>query len=173
MIPRIGRSIFVAGAVLAPTLTVVGLAPASPRTSIEGVEALGAIVGVWQSDTVDGASALSNCTWTPTRGGVVCEQAITTPTGRLHALNLYTYDVASQRYVFYGLSHPGDTMSPVALAIRGSTWTYGGAEKAEGGPASRTINDFSNRGSYAWRQETTQNGRDWVTVRSGRSRRLK
>jgi hypothetical protein len=61
--------------------------PERPRT---GVEALAAIVGTWQSDVVDGRSALSNCVWTPQHAAVLCEQTITSQAGVRHALNLFT-----------------------------------------------------------------------------------
>ena len=173
MIPRFLRKVAVLGSVLTTAVIAAGLAPSSASHPNEGVDALGAIVGVWQSDTVNGASALSSCDWTPSHGGVVCEQTITTAAGQRHALNLYAFDSAGQRYVYYGLSRPGDAMSPVALAISGPIWTYGSASAIANAPSSRTINDFSNHDAYSWRQETTQNGRDWVVVRGGRSTRLK
>jgi hypothetical protein len=140
----------------------------------QDVEALGAIVGVWQSDTVGGVSALSNCAWTPEHGGVVCEQIITgLAGGARHALNLYTFDATEKRYVYYGLPRAGEPMAPVPLGIDGRVWTYGGRKPEDGGPMNRTINDFSAPGMYTWRQETSQDGKAWTVGRRGQSKRIR
>jgi hypothetical protein len=145
----------------------------APRVD-QDVEALGAIVGVWQSDTVGGVSALSNCAWTPEHGGVVCEQIITgLAGGARHALNLYTFDATEKRYVYYGLPRPGEAMAPVPLGIEGRVWTYGGRKPEGGGPMNRTINDFSAPGIYTWRQETSQDGKEWTVGRRGQSKRVR
>jgi hypothetical protein len=169
----VGRAIVALG-------IVVAFGAMSSRGPLSGthhldpdVEALAAIVGVWQSDTVGGVSALSNCAWTPEHGGVVCEQVITGPTGARHALNLYTFDAAEKRYVFYGLPRPGEPMTPVPLGIEGHIWTYSGKGPEAGGPMNRTINDFSTPGVYSWRQETSQDGKEWAVGRRGQSKRVR
>jgi hypothetical protein len=140
-----------------------------------GVESLAAIVGVWQSDTdvASGTSAVSRCAWTPSRFGVLCDQTVSTPAGTQHALSLYTFGGAQGKFVFYGLGHPGDQMSPVSLTIEGNVWTYGGLAPGPDGRTSRTINDFSAKRSYTWRQESSSNGKDWTVGAQGRSKRLR
>ena len=142
------------------------------RGAAQGVEALGAIVGVWQSDTTDGNSALSSCAWTPQRGAVLCEQTITTPGGERHALNLFTFNSTTGSYSFYVLGQPGDPMRPVALAIKGKIWIYGGQAPGPDGRTYRTVNDFSAPGSYTWRQESSSGGEQWTAGAHGQSRRV-
>ena len=162
---------------LAAACMVFAASPSVPSLArpllAQDARALSAIVGEWQSDTTAGTSARSNCAWTPNHGGVVCEQIVTGPAGEQRTINLYTVDHANKRYVYYGLARPGSAIAPVALTIEGKIWTYGGASSAANGPASRTINDFSNPAVYTWRLETTQNGKDWTVVRGGASKRLK
>ena len=139
--------------------------PAPPR----GVEALGAIVGVWQSDVTGGVSALSSCAWTPQHSAVVCDQTVMTPEGVQHATNLYEYDPATDRYAYYGVTHVGDTLSPVPLTIAGPIWTYGGQTAGPDGVTYRTINDFSGGSFYTWRRESSRDGKTWTVVAQGRS----
>jgi hypothetical protein len=143
------------------------------RIPPEGAKALGAIVGVWQSDTTNGVSALSNCVWTPERGAVLCEQTIQSQTGEARALNLFTFDATSRRYVLYVVSHLGDPVEPVSLAIEGALWIYGGKGGDTDGTIHRTVNDFSSTGVYYWRQESSKNGKDWTVGAHGQSKRLK
>ena len=138
----------------------------------DGVESLGAIVGRWQSDTTGGTSALSDCAWTPQHAAVICEQIITSPTGVRRALDLYTYDSTSNRFAFYVLGRPGESMQPIDFAVDGTTWTYGGRVRAPNGSYNRTINDFSASDSYTWRAETSSDGEHWTVVAHGRSVRL-
>jgi len=138
-----------------------------------GVEALGDVVGVWQSDTTNGASALSSCVWTPQHSGVLCEQTVTTPSAVLHALNLYTFDPATGRYTYYGVTQPGQPVRPVPITIDGHLWFYGGATPDQGGTYRRTVNDFSARDSYTWRQESSSDGTHWTAGAHGGSRRVR
>jgi hypothetical protein len=138
-----------------------------------GVEALGDVVGVWQSDTTGGTSALSSCAWTPQRGGVVCEQTITTPAGVRHALSLYTFDAASGKFTFYGLGQAGDVMRPVPLSIADHIWIYGGQAREQSGNWSRTVNDFTAKDSYSWRLESSVDGERWTAGLHGSSRRVR
>lgn len=137
-----------------------------------GADALAPIVGVWQSDTTNGMSARSTCVWTPTHGGVLCEQEIATPDGPRHALNLFTYDPKGHAYALYAVMSPGATVEPVPLAIDGRIWTYGGLTAAPNGQTYRTINDFSMPDSYSWRLESSLDGKTWVIGPRGQSRRV-
>jgi hypothetical protein len=139
----------------------------------QGTEALGDIVGVWQSDTTNGASALSRCVWTPEHVAVLCDQSITLPTGTQRALNLFTFDSATNKYAFYVLTQPGKPMQPVPLSIKDHVWIYGGLTAGPDGRTSRTINDFSTPGSYKWRQESMAKGGAWTVGAHGHSRRVK
>ncbi|MDQ6828914.1 MAG: hypothetical protein M3081_08615 [Gemmatimonadota bacterium] len=140
--------------------------------SVGGVAALVPIIGVWQSDTTDGVSARSNCVWTPEHGAVLCEQRIVTPSGAKSALSLFSFGSRSHKYVFYGLSDPGDPMRPVSLVIRGAIWIYGGDHKNDDGKFYRTVNDFSAHDHYTWRQESSVDGAIWVPGSGGSSRRV-
>ena len=151
--------------------TQVGTQPSARRVE-PGVTALGAIVGVWQSDVVDGRSARSSCVWTPQRAAVLCEQTISAPAGERHALNLFTYDAATQKYFLYVVAQLGSASAPVSLSIQGTQWIYGGNAAAAGERRVRTINDFSNRDSYAWRTESSVDGEHWTTVTGGQARRV-
>jgi hypothetical protein len=133
---------------------------------------LGAIVGVWQSNVVDGHSARSNCAWSPDGNAVICEQAITSPQGVQHALNFFTRDPRNDRFVFYVLGNPGDTIRPVRLTIDGAVWTYGGEAPGPDGKTWRTINDFSKPGEYTWKAEMSADGTVWKTMAEGRSDRV-
>jgi len=137
------------------------------------VELLGDIVGTWQSDTTNGTSALSTCAWTPQHGAVLCEQTVTTPNGVRHALNLFTFDRAAGKFVFYVLSQPGDPMRPVPLAIDRHVWIYGGQTRDANGNFSRTVNDFTAKDSYAWRLESSTDGERWTSGAHGMSRRVR
>lgn len=143
-----------------------------PDHAASGVEALGPIVGIWQSDVVDGRSALSNCDWTPQRSGVLCEQNITEPKGKHRALNLFTFDPAAGKYFLYVIGQPGNGVAPVQLVIQGTRWIYGGGPVAAGQRRIRTINDFSKRDSYAWWTESSEDGEHWTRVTGGRATRV-
>ena len=92
----------------------------------QDVEALGAIVGVWQSDTVGGVSALSNCAWTPEHGGVVCEQIITgLAGGARHALNLYTFDATDGSPLTTTAPIDGASIGIAHAAAQGDQILYG------------------------------------------------
>ncbi len=146
---------------------------AAPATSAPGFESLTPIVGVWQSDTSNGTSALSNCAWTATRTAVLCDQIVTTPKATLHALSLFTFEPAMKKFVFYGLSHPGDPMKPTPLSIDGKTWTYGGLTKEQDGKFYRTLNEFGAADSYTWRSQSSIDGKSWKTDVQGKSVRKK
>ena len=147
------------------------LSSAQPPT--KGADALRAIVGVWQSDTTGGMSALSNCVWTPAHGAVLCDQTISTPKGDQHALNLFTFDAAGGSYVLYGLQHPGDPMRLTPLAIKGSIWIYGGTSADSDGITYRTVNDFSAPDRYSWWQESSKNGEQWTKGVHGQVKRVR
>jgi len=150
------------------SLAVRGQTPAAAR----GVDALGAIVGIWQSDVSNGVSARSACAWTPQHAAVVCDQAVTTPQGEQHATNLYAYDPATAKYTYYGLNHAGDRIEPVALTIDGPIWIYGGQTAGSDGVTYRTVNDFSGSGFYTWRRESSRDGKTWTMLAQGRSERV-
>lgn len=160
-----------------PALTLAALAgfivPQAVAQTANGRAALAPIIGVWQSDTTNGNSALSDCVWTPQGGAVLCEQTITTPNGVRHAENLFTWDSVSSHYFLYVAQTPGDTLSPVPISIAGKVWTYGGLSPAPNGKWWRTINDFSATGSYAWRLESSNDGSSWTRVMGGTSRKVK
>lgn len=164
---RLHRPVFT----LAVLLSIVSSHLTAQGTT--GRAALTPIVGVWQSDTTNGNSALSDCVWTPQGGAVLCEQTITTPGGMRHAENLFTWDSTTSRYFLYVAQAPGDTLAPVPLAIAGKIWTYGGLSPAPNGKWWRTINDFSATGSYAWRLESSDDGSSWTRVMGGTSRRVR
>lgn len=138
-----------------------------------GVRALNDIVGTWQSDTVNGTSALSRCEWTPARLAVLCEQEIHTRNGLRHAENLFTYDPQSSRYFFYVLSLPGDSIAPIPLEINNHVWTYGGKAAGPDGRTRRTVNEFSAADEYLWRQELSADGSNWTIQSRGRARRVR
>ena len=146
--------------------------PGTALSQPQGVEALQAIVGTWQSDTVSGTSALSTCAWTPVHSAVVCEQTSTMPAGVRHSLSLFTFDPLDRKYLFYALGKPGDPMHPVPLAISGRIWIYGGLTAGPDSTRYRTVNDFSATGTYLWRQESSKDGEKWVAGIHGQSRRL-
>ena len=135
--------------------------------------ALAAIVGKWQSDTVNGISALSNCVWTPEQGAVLCEQHLEGAPGVRTALNLFAADSASGVYALYVLTHAGDTLTPVPIVIRGKLWFYGGTARARDGRFYRTVNDFSRVDQYTWRQENSADGKEWTAGIHGQSRRIR
>jgi hypothetical protein len=144
-------------------------APSQPAATVDG---LGAIVGRWQSDVVDGRSVLSDCVWTPQRAAVLCEQTITASSGVRHVLNLFTFDAATSHYFLYVVPNPGASSAPVSIAIQGARWFYGGGLVAAGQRRVRTINDFSERDSYDWWTESSDDGEHWTRVTGGRSTRV-
>ena len=160
------RPIFAASLIVAVTAPVSAQAPVA-RT------ALNDIVGVWQSDTVSGTSAVSTCAASPAGSAVVCEQIIRTPAGNRRALNVFTVDTTGAAFVFYNLSRVGDAMVPVRLVIENHIWAYGGGERAGDGQFHRTINDFSNRAAYTWRLESSSDSVHWVPSLGGKSRRIR
>lgn len=137
------------------------------------VNLLASIVGQWQSDTTAGFSARSTCTWTPHHGGVVCEQLIVTPNGPRTAVSIFVPDSSADQFVLYVLTRGGESLAPVALNIRGNTWTYGGGVASSDGQFYRTVNDFSRTDVYAWRQESSKNGTQWTEGLHGLSRRIR
>ncbi len=137
-----------------------------------GVDALAPIVGIWQSDTTNGISTVSNCVWTPRHSAVLCEQKISSPSGQRAALNLFTVRPGDGTYELYVVGRPGENAYQTHLKIDGSIWTYGDATVDTDGVATRTINDFSEQGRYTWRQETRTTGGDWRVVRQGKCKRL-
>ena len=156
------------------TLLLAGGATAVAAQSRPSLSALSDIVGVWQSDTTQGTSAVSQCVWTPQRGAVICEQAISSPQGARHAANFFTFDSATASYAFYVLTRPGATMVPVPLEIHDHVWIYGGKQSSPDGRYYRTVNDFHDSGSYTWRTETSADGKTWKPSGAhGRSKRVK
>ena len=161
-------------AILSLGLTLgVGLALGTRAAPAPGVDALGDIVGTWQSDTTNGMSALSSCAWTPQHGAVLCEQTITTPGGPRRALSLFTFDAGAGKFVFYTLGQPSDAMRPVPLTIDRHIWIYGGQTKDPNGAFSRTVNDFTAKDSYTWRLESSTDGERWTPGIHGMSRRVR
>lgn len=138
--------------------------PHAERSSLNDV------VGVWRSDTVGGAWARSVCAPSPLGAAVICEQDIHTPGGARHAVNMFLVDSVARRYVYYGVTQPGEVIRAVPLAIADHVWAYGGGERDDDGLYHRTINDFSSPGSYLWRQESSRDGVNWVAGQAhGRS----
>ena len=153
----------------------IALAGARAQSAAPGrreSQPLSAIVGVWQSNAVNGVSARSNCAWSPDGAAVICEQAVTTPQGVQHALNFFMPDPRSGGFAFYVLNNPGDTIRPVPLTIDGAVWTYGGQHADPNGQTWRTINDFSKPGEYTWKAQVSADGKIWKTNAEGRSERV-
>lgn len=147
--------------------------PIAAQTTATGVQALAAIVGVWQSDTSNGASARSSCVWTPQHGAVLCEQQIVAPDGPHTALNLFTLNRATGKYELYVVNQPGAPAYQVPFTIDGPIWIYGGDAVDATGTARRTVNDFSGSGAtYTWRQESRASGGEWKAGAGGKSRRV-
>lgn len=146
---------------------------ASAASLQPGVEALGAIVGTWRSDTVNGRSALSSCQWTPQHLAVLCDQTITSGADVRHALNVFTVDSATSRYFLYVIAQPGMPATATTIAIEGSRWTYGGGPTVAGQRRTRTINDFSQNDSYTWWTESSDDGEHWTRIAGGRSVRVR
>ncbi len=144
-----------------------------PAVGAQSAESLAPIAGVWQSDTSNGTSAVSTCTWTATRTAVLCDQVVTTPTSTIHALSLFTFDDAAKKFVFYGLSHPGDTLKPTPLTIDGKNWIYGGLTKESDGKYYRTVNTFAAGDSYTWSAQSSTGGTSWTVTAHGKSVRKK
>ena len=139
-----------------------------------GADALAPIVGTWQSNVTNGRSARSSCAWTPVHTAVVCDQTITSPDGEQHATDLFTFDAATRKYVFYLLMHPGDAMQPVPLKIEGQQWIYGGDKPGPDGVTYRTVNDFAEApDAYSWTRQSSTDGRTWKTIAGGRSTRVR
>jgi hypothetical protein len=149
-------------------------AVAAPARGIfpQGPAALGALVGNWQSDTVNGVAAYAACSWTQQRSAVVCEQRINSATSNSNALNVFTADSAHGQYALYALSPPGRVVTPVPITIRGALWYYGGTAPERDGRYYRTVNDFSRADVYTWRQETSPDGKQWTAGVHGQSRRI-
>jgi hypothetical protein len=148
---------------------VVTLAAPSAVVAQRSPSRLAPIVGTWQSDTVNGISARSECTLSADGSAVLCDQLVSTPTGIHHVLDLFTADSAPGRAVLYVVNQPGDTLRPLPITIAGPIWTYGGTAPAKDGTWWRTINDFSATDSYTWRAEKSTDGKVWATVMGGRS----
>jgi hypothetical protein len=158
----------------ATALGLIALAAASPAAqNPTGLQALNAIVGTWQSDVVDGRSALSSCAWTPQHTAVLCEQTITAPDDVHRALNFFTFDPASSKYFLYVVAQPGNSAAQVPIVIDGARWIYGGGAPASGQRRFRTINDFSERDSYTWWTESSDDGERWTRVTGGRNTRTR
>jgi hypothetical protein len=154
---------------LAPSVCASARRTTQSEPQRTGVEALGAIVGTWQSDVVQGRSARSSCVWTPEHTAVLCEQAITSQSDVRHALNLFTFDSATARYYLYVVQQPGKPAVAVAITIEGTRWIYGGEATAAGQQRFRTINDFSESDSYTWWTESSADGEHWTRLTGGRS----
>lgn len=134
---------------------------------------LSAIIGVWQSDTTAGVSALSACAWTPNGLAVVCDQRVTLADGtERRVTNLFARDSIARAYVFYGMPTPGQSLSPVPLRIANHVWVYGGVGRDARGVLHRTVNDFTARDAYTWRAESSTDGTHWTVVAHGRSTRV-
>ena len=146
---------------------IVAQVPMRDRDGLED------IVGTWQSDTTHGVSALSTCRRSPQQRAVICEQTITTPQGVRSVVNVFLVDSARRRYAYYGISRPGEDAPAVPLQIRDHIWTYGGLGKAEDSLYHRTVNDFSGRDAYVWRQESSPDAFHWTVQRQGRAVRVR
>ena len=155
------------------SLFLLGISQSAVTSESAGIDALGAIVGTWQSDVVDGRSARSWCAWTPQRLAVLCEQTIKAPDGEHRVLNLFTYDSSSHKYFLYVEQQAGITLAPVPIAIEGRRWVYGGAAAPAGQRRFRTINDFSERDVYTWTTESSEDGVQWTRVTGGHSTRVR
>lgn len=142
---------------------------------LTGSRALGAIVGEWQSDTVDGVSARTKCAWSPYHAGVVCEQHLQSPNGASTALDLFTADSATAggRFTLYVLQKSGEPMTAVPFVIEESRWIYGGASASGDGRYYRTVNEFRHENSYTWRQEVSSDGKTWSEGIHGRNVRIR
>jgi hypothetical protein len=154
---------------LAAPALLAALTAAAPLAGQSSADRLAPIVGTWQSDTVNGIAARSDCRWSATGGAVLCEQEISTPNGPHHALDLFVPDSTPGRATLYVVNAAGDTLRPVPIAITGATWTYGGTAPGTDGTWWRTINDFSATASYTWRAEKSTDGKAWTRVMGGRS----
>ncbi len=177
---RIAVSSLLALGLVAAALRIAGASRASTDESKSAVpiltyeaQALGAIVGEWQSDTVGGVSARTSCAWSPYHAGVLCEQHLTTPKGATTALDLFTSDSASKRYNLYVLQKSGEPMTPVPFTIAGSRWTYGGTAASADGRYYRTVNEFRDANAYTWRQEVSSDGKAWSEGIHGKNLRVR
>jgi hypothetical protein len=145
---------------------------------------LGALIGRWQSEgTVpetrfshaDKISSSMECRWSPQGNFLICEQAITTSTGKQTQLTVYSYSAMDGNYTFGTFAGPGAEPGHGTVMIKGNVWTYPSSYLGVDGKKNliRTTNDFSVPGTDTFKTEfSDDNGAHWTTTLQGTAHKL-
>lgn len=173
---------------LAPwLLTMLTLLPAwaiaaAPQPT--GAAALGMFVGSWQGrgtftapdakkpTHVQGAN---DCRWSSAEhvflicDGVAHIEGVAVPQ---YQLSIYTYDAASGKYRFAGVTTNQEVASP-DFSLKGNTWVYSGSFTDKAGKKHwfRTLNIFDAPTHYRYESQTSDDGQHWTTTGSGTNTR--
>ncbi|MGH9430867.1 MAG: hypothetical protein ACRD3T_04935 [Terriglobia bacterium] len=154
-----------------------GAASASP------LEALGAYLGQWSGDgrMLDTAyskaadiGAITDCSWSPSHGFLICDQKIHTPAGPSEDVSIYTYNEKDHEYEFFGLSRNSREVRTPKLTIQGNRWIYSSQFTDQGKHVQfRTTNDFTSATTLTFKTEFSLDGTHWTLMLAGTSHRVK
>ncbi len=156
---------------------------ATPATAT-GSAALAMFAGRWQlhgSFMAFGAkkpthvTGVNDCKWSSDRhlflvcNGVAHIEGVAAPQ---YQLSVYTYDAASGKYRFAGITTDADVASP-DLGLQGKTWSYSGSFTDKAGKKHwfRTLNVFDSPDRYRYEIQNSGDGVHWTTTGSGVSER--
>ncbi|HJP98581.1 MAG TPA: hypothetical protein VJ862_08480 [Rhodanobacteraceae bacterium] len=89
-----------------------------------------------------------------------------------YQISVYTYDAASGKYRFAGITPNEDVATP-NFGLKGNTWSYSGKFTGKDGNTHwfRTLNIFDSPDRYRFVIQSSDDGEHWTTTGSGVSTR--
>ena len=142
------------------------------------VKHLEAFLGKWQTQgTFSNGTKVSSdldCSWSPQKRYLICEQQVSMASGQSHQLTVYGYDLKSGKYTFATFQDNGSSPATGTLEIKGNLWSYdmtfGGNGKST---QVRTTNEFTGPGTEVFKVNVSNDsGASWTTTLQGAAHKV-
>lgn len=163
-------ALFVNAVLLLAAVSAPATGPA-PKATDPKVK-LSAFAGRWKTEATfaDGKKASSDldCSWSPQRSYLLCEQKVKLPDREQRQLTVYSYSSADKVYRYSTFSDPGAAPSSGRLEINGAIWTYHFSFENGGKTMQiRTTNEFTNPSTEIFKVESSGDGVNWTPMMQG------
>lgn len=175
-----GKLLIILAVFLAIATSPLALAQTSGTDEQLATKKLGVFLGKWQGEgeffdtpysKAAKVSSTIDCSWSPQRNFLICEQLITDANGKHTQLSIYSYNAKDGNYNITSMAGPGRQPWNGTVIIKGAIWTYPGGYEADGKKVEiRTVNDFSVPGTESFKTEFSDDGgAHWVVTLQGKA----
>ena len=166
-------------------LALIGYVAAQVSSPDEktATQKLGAFLGKWRTEGKLFDTPYSkggkltgdlDCTWSPQRNFLTCEQLVTDPNGNHKRLSVYSYNEREKNYDIRTMVEPGMPPWHAIFTIDGDIWTITSSNQAKGKKVEfKTVVDFSSPGVERSKTECSDDGgAHWVVMMQSTANRI-